>query len=81
MTATILDLVEAQLRDKGEVDPGLAEVAWAIKRMSDLAWDESSERRARLDNLAGEFHRGRAHAFCDVLGDQAALLRLLPDPT
>lgn len=44
-----------------------------VKRQADLAWDACAEARARLDESTAEFHRGRAHAFCEILGDQANL--------
>lgn len=51
----------------------VSELARAVKAKADAAWDACSAARARGDDLAAEREVGRAHAFCEVMGDQSAL--------
>lgn len=71
--STFRDLVQlAMSRDSKMVTfDELAQVAKVIKANADIAWDTASTWSHAEVEQAGQ--RGRAHAFCEVLGDQESL--------
>lgn len=48
-----------------------------IKTLADEAWDKTAKAGAYADDATANFQRGKAHAYCEVLGDQEALSRLI----
>lgn len=74
MKNTVRELVERELQQAGFVSDSTKELACELKRLADEAWEKSSEWAARGNcDPESEYQRGRAHAFCEVLGDQEAL--------
>jgi hypothetical protein len=70
ITPNILDLVVRQLQQTGVVTSELKEFAVAVKAAEVQAWNALADAQ---DNLTEAFQRGKAHALCDVLGDQSRL--------
>ena len=64
-------------RNVSPLDAAKEAVALArhIKEMADIAWDEAAKARISDDELTAAYETGRAHAFCEVLGDQEQLWR------
>lgn len=67
MTTSIQDVLEDGLEDD------VVALARHLKGCADLAWDACSVAGAKGDDLTAAYQRGRAHALCEVLGDQEAL--------
>jgi hypothetical protein len=55
--------------------PAVAELAQEIKKKADTAWGAVALNDVGGNEIDAVYQRGRAHAFCEVLGDQVALDR------
>jgi hypothetical protein len=73
MNNTLLKLIEGATPFESRP---LVAMAKDAKKLADEAWGKAAEAGARGDDDGSAYWRGRAHAFCEVLGDQEALLRM-----
>lgn len=68
MTKTIQSIIVPT-----QFDSALMELARTVKAAADEAWDLTAKAATRGDVTTETYQRGRAHALCEVLGDQESL--------
>ena len=67
-----MTLLEVAQRTEADADDeALRDLIRELKRLADAAWDAAAD--LSHGDIIRSYERGKAHAFCAVLGDQAAL--------
>lgn len=75
MTMARLVTMQTLVSDRIESDH-FYDLVRQTRKQADEAWTAVSEAAARGDEIDESYQRGRAHALCELLGDQEYLDRM-----